>query len=110
MHLIKEGENEGLLFYLEGFFFFNNEEVLEDKNGRYIMVIGIIGDNRFTFMNLYAPNEDFPNFLKKIASKLVDEGEGIIVVGGDYNCVLRVWTDCLLRRDFDLENQLLFRE
>ena len=38
--------------------FFNNEKVLEDKDGRYIMVIGTIGDNRFTFMNLYASNED----------------------------------------------------
>lgn len=52
------------------------------------MVMGTIGENKFTFLNLYAPNEDCPNFFKKMASKLADEGEGIIVVGGDYNCVL----------------------
>lgn len=45
--------------------FVNCEKTLEDKEGRYIMVIGTIGENRFTFLNLYAPNEDCPFFSRK---------------------------------------------
>lgn len=36
-----------------------------------------------------------PPFFKKIASRLADEGKGIIVVGGDYNCVLNSRMDRL---------------
>lgn len=91
----KGGRKRGVVILFGRKVFFNKEKVLEDKDGRYIMVIGTIGDNRFTFMNLYAPNEDCPNFFKAIASKLADEGEGIIVVGGDYNCVLNQSMDRL---------------
>lgn len=46
------------------------------------MLIGTIGEKRFTFLNLYAQNEDCPLFFKKIVSRLADEGEGIIMVEG----------------------------
>lgn len=82
------GRKRGVAILIRKNVFFNTEKVVKDKEGRYIMVKGTIGENRFTFLNLYAPNEDCPLFFKKIASKLADEGEGIIVVGGDYNCVL----------------------
>ena len=74
----KEERKRGVAILFGRNVFFNNEKVLEDRDGRYIMVIGTIGNNRFTFMNLYAPNEDCPNFFKTIAAKLADEGEGII--------------------------------
>lgn len=89
------GRRRGVAILFRGDVLFNSEQVLKDKESRYIMVIGTIGENRFTFLNLYAPNEDCPNFFKKMAFKLADEGEGIIVVGGDYNCVLNSSMDRL---------------
>lgn len=89
------GRKRGVAILFRRNVFFNCEKVLKDKEGRYIMVIGTIGENRFTFLNLYAPNEDCPLFFKKIASKLADEGRGIVVVGGDYNCVLNLSMDRL---------------
>ena len=59
------------------------------------MVIGTIGGPKITLVNLYAPNEDCPNFFKIIASLLVDKAEGIILIGGDFNCVLRQTVDML---------------
>lgn len=59
-----------------------------DKEGRHVMVVGTIGDINITIMNLYAPNEDNPTFFKGIASLLAEHSKGIIIVGGDFNCVI----------------------
>ncbi len=37
---------------------------------------------------MYAPNEDCPHFIEKIAALVADKGEGLILIGGDFNCVL----------------------
>lgn len=44
--------------------FFNMEQVYNDKEGRYITVAGTISDKKNTILNLYAPNEDHPQFLR----------------------------------------------
>jgi len=42
-----------------------------------------------SFLNIYAPNEDDPNFFKEITTTLLStHAEGLIIVGGDFNCVL----------------------
>lgn len=82
------GRKRGVAILFNKSVYFSCERVIQDKEGRYIMVIGTIGEERFTFLNLYAPNEDCPNFFKKIASELADKGEGTIVTSGDHNCVL----------------------
>lgn len=76
------GRKRGVAILLQRNVFFNCEKVLKDNEGRYIMVIGTIEENRFTFLNLYAPNEECPLFFKKLTAKLADEGKGIIVAGG----------------------------
>ncbi len=43
----------------------------------YVMVVGTVGGIKITFLNLYAPNEDCPYFLKKISSLVADKAEGI---------------------------------
>ncbi len=53
-----------------------------------MMVIGTIGGNEFTLLNLCALNENCPNFFKIVASLLADKAEGIILRGGDFNCIL----------------------
>lgn len=38
------------------------------------MVIGTIAGLKITILNVYAPNEDCPDFLKKIAALVADKG------------------------------------
>ena len=52
------------------------------------MIIGTIGGTKITILNLYAPNEDCPYFFKKIAGLVADKGEGIILMGEDFNWIL----------------------
>ena len=68
--------------------YYNNEKIFQDDEGRYVMVIGTIGGIKITILNVYAPNEDCPYFIKKVATLLADKSEGIILVGGDLNCTL----------------------
>lgn len=63
--------------------------------GRYVMVIGSIGGITFTFLNIYAPNEDCPNFFKHIASLLAGSASSIFIMAGDFNCVLNAELDKL---------------
>lgn len=64
------------------------EKVTEDKNGRYIIVVGSVGGTKITLLNLYAPNEDDAGFFKEISALLAANAEGFIITGGDFNCVM----------------------
>uniref|UniRef100_A0A3B3IK85 exodeoxyribonuclease III n=1 Tax=Oryzias latipes TaxID=8090 RepID=A0A3B3IK85_ORYLA len=68
--------------------YFNCEKIFQDKEGRYIMVVGTIEGLKLSILNVYAPNEDCPSFFKKLAHLVADKGEGIVIIGGDLNCVL----------------------
>lgn len=74
-------------------FGFVAEKVLRDKGGRWIIVIGSIGGIVLTIMNIYAPNEDNPGFFKELAQILAGNSKGIIILGGDFNCVLNRYMD-----------------
>ena len=68
--------------------FFHCETVYQDAEGRYVMVVGTIAGLKITILNAYAPNEDCPQFFKKLAHLIADNGEGILLMGGDLNCIL----------------------
>lgn len=42
-----------------------SKSVYYNNVGRYVMVIGTMGGKKITILNVYAPNEDCPLFLKK---------------------------------------------
>lgn len=73
----------------------SHEKTTEDKEGRYVMVIGITGHTTITMVDLYVLNEDCPKFFKVIASLLADKAEGVILIGGDFSCILRQTLDRL---------------
>lgn len=74
--------------------YYNNEKIIQDEEGRSVMIIGTTG-GKITISNLYAPNEDCPYFIKNIAGLVADKGEGILLLGGDFNCILNTKLDRL---------------
>ncbi len=52
------------------------------------MVVGTISGKKITILNLYAPNEDLPQFFKNVFSLMVQKGEGMYLIGGVFNCAL----------------------
>ena len=59
-----------------------------DSEGRYILLNGTIDGIRISLCNIYAPNEDDPIFIKKIFGLIIDKSDGIVIAGGDMNCVM----------------------
>lgn len=59
-----------------------------ETNGRYIMVSGTINSLPLTFLNVYGPNIDDPNFFKAVFHLLPDASSSNIIIGGDLNCYL----------------------
>ena len=56
---------------------FNNEKV-QNIEGCYRMLIGTIAGPQITFLNVYAPYEDCPQFFKR---------RGCYTHGGEFNCI-----------------------
>ena len=85
----ERGRKRGVAILLNKSVYFNHTQTVNDKEGRYIMVRGTIDGIKITLLNLYAPNEDCIDFFKNIATLLADKADGIVLIGGDFNCILR---------------------
>ena len=64
-----------------------------DPTGRYIICDLVANGKLITLVNVYAPNEDDPNFFKTLAEHIEDFQKDEIVIGGDFNLVLDVEKD-----------------
>ena len=72
----------------------NNSEyklhnILADTDGRYIILdIELPDVARFLLINIYAPNNDTPNFFKNISKIIENLDIRNIIITGDWNLVL----------------------
>jgi hypothetical protein len=58
-----------------------------DPKGNFIKLDVSTQEQRLSLVALYGPNEDSPDFLKNLNSKLVSLSNTSIIVGGDWNVV-----------------------
>ena len=58
----KNGKKRGVAILFNKSVYYHNEELIQDEESRYVMVVGTIEDVKVTILNLYAPNEDCPQF------------------------------------------------
>ena len=61
--------------------------------GRYIIMDVKISDQLFTLINIYAPNDDAPEFFLKMIEDQKTHDNTNIVLGGDFNLVLDITMD-----------------
>lgn len=72
---------------------FKLNKSISDKEGRYVIVTGEIYNTPLTMINIYAPNFDNPQFLKKIIDLIAEHNYQNIIMGGDFNCVIDPYLD-----------------
>lgn len=60
----------------------------KDREGRFLLVNGIIDGTAVSFINVYAPNEDVPGFIKSVFNMVAEYSSGLLIMGGDFNCVM----------------------
>lgn len=60
----------------------------KDKEGRYILIRGILGGVLVTILNVYAPPNSDWDFFRFIFDLIITESQGILICGGDFNIIL----------------------
>lgn len=69
-----------------------NNKAYIDPKGQFICDLTTNGRHT-TLANIYAPNENVPNFFTSVFNQLLDFKCKEIIVGGDFNLVLDVNKD-----------------
>lgn len=69
--------------------------VTKDLNGRYLIVSMEINHNQYSFIVLYAPNEDNVDFFKDIFTVVSEEAFDLKIIMGDFNTVLDLDKDLI---------------
>lgn len=87
------GHKRGVAILLHRSVQFCLDSVFKDKEGRYIIVNGTIDGVWVTMCNVYAPNDNKPQFIKNIFSVIIERAKGLLLVGGDFNCSLSLLLD-----------------
>lgn len=60
----------------------------KDTEGRIILVNGSIDGINVSLVNVYAPNDDRPAFIKNVFKIITQHSVGILLMGGDLNCIM----------------------
>ena len=69
----------------------NIEQIISDKNHRYILAEALVEGEKFVFLNIYPPNDQTQQvqFLRGLSNSVLNKYAGErIVLGGDLNCVM----------------------
>lgn len=66
---------------------FSFEKVIQDKLGRFVMVLGRIEGEKVSIVNIYAPNEYDGKIFRYTTNTIAENAKGIVIVGGDFNVV-----------------------
>ena len=72
---------------------FEFKSKIEDKEGRYILVKGILDNKEVTLLNVYAPPGHTKSLFKKIFDLIATESYGTLIFGGDLNVQLQPGLD-----------------
>jgi exonuclease III len=90
-HGTSNSRGTAILFHSK--FDFSIIKSVSDPNGRFIIVDINVSGKIFTLVNIYAPNDDCPQFFKEIDKQLGNFQCDAIAFGGDFNCVLNLTLD-----------------
>lgn len=85
--------SKGVLLLFDRQLDFVMNRVETDSDGRYIIMEISLNESTFVLANIYAPNEDTPNFFTDVA-EIIDSFENRnIIWAGDFNLVLNTVLD-----------------
>uniref|UniRef100_A0A8C8E244 Reverse transcriptase domain-containing protein n=1 Tax=Oryzias sinensis TaxID=183150 RepID=A0A8C8E244_9TELE len=82
------GRKRGVAILIHRQVNFTETKVHKDREGRFILVNGLIDGIAVSFINVYAPNEDQPGFVKSLFNTIAEHSSGIVLMGGDFNCIM----------------------
>lgn len=83
---------------------FEPVQVIEDANGRYVMVSGLLQNLPVVLVSIYAPNWDNEQFFINLFAKIPNTDTRHILIGGDFNLVQDTSLDRSSPKQISLSN------
>lgn len=84
----KSGRRRGVATLTHRSVQFCIDSSFQDKEGRYVLINGTINGVWVSMLNVCAPNDNSPQFMKNIFDLVLDKVQGMLLAGGDFHCVL----------------------
>lgn len=81
-------ESRGVIIFIKRELDLVQGRTVVDAGGRYIISEITIEQNEIVLCNIYAPNNDLPNFFRQVEEELESFDSCNIVYGGDFNFVI----------------------
>ena len=76
----------------------NAQKVVKDLNGWYILIDVCMNEKKLCLVNIYAQNEDNPDFFVKVIDRISEMQSADIIMGGDFNLVIKEHEDSYNRK------------
>lgn len=67
---------------------FTLTNIISDRDGRYLIILGTLFRVPVLLVNVYAPNFDSPCFTNKLFENLPSLSNRFLIFGGDMNCAI----------------------
>lgn len=88
-----KGHARGVAILISNKVNFQASSQIADKEGRYILVKGILDSREVTLFNVYRPPGQDKIFIKKLFDLIASEVSGILICAGDWNVQLHPTLD-----------------
>lgn len=79
---------------------FQEALVIKDPAGHYIILVCLLNNIPFTFVNVYAPNVGQVRFLKRVLAKTEELKKGHLQSEGDFNMICDWYADSTAPRRY----------
>ncbi|CAH2250624.1 Hypothetical predicted protein [Pelobates cultripes] len=86
-HATSDTKSKGVSTLISGQVSFYLIKKVADAKRRFLIIIALINDVKYTIGNIYAPNDHQRDFLIKILAKIDKIQQGFLILGGDFNCI-----------------------
>ena len=91
--------SRGVAILFNNTFEHNIHNIHHDPEGRYLIIDISVFNQRISLLNVYAPNEDKPDFFTSLGLKLEAINNTSIICGGDFNVV----------QDYNIDTNNIYR-
>lgn len=88
-----KGPNRGVAILISNKISFQFSSQIADKEGRYILIKGILDSKVVTLLNIYRPLGQDKSLIRTIFDLIVTETSGVLICGGDWNVQLHPTLD-----------------
>lgn len=97
-HSSHSTSKRGVSILIKNHLMFKKIKCIRDKEGRYVVVIGMLEEQCLTLINVYNPPGKGDGLVEKVLQLLMMEAQGTVIMAGDLNLVMNPKLDTQSRK------------